>query len=151
MKRNTLTSIALIVIILMMGGCGNNVWDELPQKIVFFISEYFPEGEIESYKTSDDGSVVKIKNGATLSFNSDYQWVDVNGNGATLPQQFLFDKLPTNLYDYLESIEAVGGVYRVRHYANIYKVNLLDSELEYDELTATISYPSHTSTSELLF
>lgn len=151
MKRNTLTSIVLIVIILMMGGCGNNVWDELPQKIVFFVSEYFPAGEVESYKTNDSGSVVKIKNGATLTFNSDYEWTDVNGNGEILPQQFLFDKLPSTLYNYLESIEAVDQVYRVRHYNSIYEVKLHDSELEYDEATGTISYPSHTSPSALLF
>ena len=80
MKRNTLNFFALMAIIIMMAACNNDAWDELPRPIASFISEYFPFGEVESYRTGDNGSVVQIKNGATLMFDTSYEWTDINGN-----------------------------------------------------------------------
>lgn len=151
MKRNGLTFLALMVIVLLMGACNNNVWDELPSPIVKFVSEYFPFGEVSSYKVTESGSEVNIKNGATLKFNKDYEWVDVNGNGQELPQQFIYDKLPPVLFNYIQEMEADHSVYRVVRLANIIKVYLLDSDIEYDESTQTITYPSITSKSVLPF
>ena len=141
MKRNTFSLIALFVIILMMGACSSNAWDELPSPIVSFVDEYFPFGEVESYTSTKDGSVVQIKKGATLTFNNDYDWVDINGNGQTLPQNFLYNKLPPVLYDYIESIEHVGDVYRVSRSGKMISVEFHDSNIEYDETTQTITYP----------
>ena len=142
MKRNTLTSLALFVVMIMMGACGNNAWDELPRSISSFVSEYFPYGEVQSYTEINNGSVVKIKNGATLTFDRNYEWIDVNGNGTVLPQNFLFDKLPSTLYDYIESMESVNGVFRVSRSANIINVEFLNSAITYDDDTGTITYPS---------
>lgn len=142
MKRNTITSFALFVVILMMGACGNNAWDELPRSISSFVSEYFPFGEVQSYTEVKNGSIVKIKNGATLTFDQNYEWTDVNGNGTVLPQNFLFDKLPDTLYDYIESMESVNDVYRVSRSANIITVEFPDSTITYDSDTGTITYPS---------
>lgn len=139
MKRNTLTSIALMVIIVMMGACGNSAWDELPQSIQRFVNEYFPFGEIQSYTTGQNGSVVSIKDGATISFNTDYAWVDVNGNGEVLPQQFVYDQLPATLYNYIESMEEDHSIYRVRRSLHIITVEFLDSAIAYDENTGTIT------------
>lgn len=142
MKRNALVSIALVIVIMMMGACGNNAWDELPSTITKFVSEYFPFGEVKSYSVDDSGSTVQIKNGATLKFDNDYQWTDVNGNGWLLPVQFLYDQLPQTLYEYLESIEQQGVVYRVRRTPTQITVELHDSEIQYDRTTETITYPS---------
>ena len=142
MKRNTLTLIALFAIILMMGACNSTAWDELPSPIASFVDEYFQFGEVESYTDTTNGSVVQIKKGATLTFNKDYDWIDVNGNGIPLPQNFLYDKLPPVLYDYIESIEHVGDVYRVSRTTDLITVKFHDSEITYDVDTQTITYPA---------
>lgn len=140
MKRNTLSSLALAVIIVMMGACNNDLWDELPESIANFISEYFPYGELESYTDNDDGTaVVNIKHGATLTFDRDYEWIDVNGNGVVLPQQFLYDRLPEALYRYIESAEAQNSVYRVVRTRAMIVVTLLDSSIDYDQSTGRIT------------
>ncbi len=141
MKRNTLCLVALFALILMMGACNSNAWDDLPSPIASFVNEYFPFGEVESYTETKTGSVVQIKKGATLTFNKDYDWTDINGNGQTLPQNFLYDKLPPVLYDYIESIEHVGDVYRVSRSGDTISVEFNDSEIEYDETTQTVVYP----------
>lgn len=142
MRRNTLSSIALAVIIIMMGACNNDTWDELPESISRFVSEYFPFGELESYSDNGKGvEIVRIKKGATLTFNSDYEWTDVNGNGVVLPVQFLFDQLPSALYSYLEAREMQHSVYRVVRSPDYITVDLLDTTVTYNQNTGEITYP----------
>lgn len=124
-----------------MGACNSDVWDELPTSIASFVSQYFPFGELQSYSESDGVEVVRIKNGATLVFDNNYEWTEVNGNGVVLPQQFLYDKLPDKLYVYLESIEAQNSVYKVVRTASAITVTLLDSELMYNQENGAITYP----------
>lgn len=140
MKRNSLLSVALGIVITMMGACNSDVWDDIPQAISQFVSEYFPFGELESYTENNGSAVVQIKRGATLTFNRDYEWIDVNGNGVVLPQQFLYDKLPATLYNYLEQLEAQNSVYRVERTPSLIKVTLFDSVLNYDQETGKIRY-----------
>lgn len=144
MTRNTYVFISLLVLIATMGACSSTPFDELPTPISSMISEYFPFGEIESYTIDDESgnSTVQIKKGARLSFDSDYRWIDVDGRGQTLPQQFLYDQLSPTLYDYIESIEHQTKVYRVRRTAATVLVNFSDSDLEYDIVTQTITYPA---------
>ena len=151
MKRNTLNFFALMAIIIMMAACNNDAWDELPRPIASFISEYFPFGEVESYRTGDNGSVVQIKNGATLMFDTSYEWTDINGNGVPLPQNFLYDKLPDILYRYVESIEMTGSVYRVINESYRIILDFHDSQIEYDKRTRTITYPAADENSVLMF
>lgn len=141
MKRNSLTSIALCVVILLMGACNSDTWDDLPSAISRFVSEYFPFGELSSYTENNGVEVVQIKKGATLTFDSDYEWTDVNGNGSVLPQQFLYDQLPSTLYRYIESIEGQYSVYRVVRTPRQITVTLFDSELIYNQNTGEVSYP----------
>ncbi len=141
MMRNALPSFALFVMMLILSGCGDNVWDELPSPIASFVSEYFPFGEVDSFEESDRGFVVKIKKGVSLSFDRDCVWTDVDGRGSILPQNFLYDKLPPVLYDYIESIEHVNDVYRVRRVPNEIIVEFHDSKIVYDAATTTITYP----------
>ena len=151
MKRNTLNFFALMAIIIMMAACNNDAWDELPRPIASFISEYFPFGEVESYRTGDNGSVVQIKNGATLMFDTSYERTDINGNGVPLPQNFLYDKLPDILYRYVESIEMTGSVYRVINESYRIILDFHDSQIEYDKRTRTITYPAADENSVLMF
>lgn len=144
MTRNSLNFVFLIAIIVMMGACGNNVWDDLPEPIVKMVCEYFPGGEVASYVDTDNGSVVKIRNGAELTFDSDYQWVKVDGCGQTVPQQFLFDQLPREFYEYFEALESDSDVYCVSREGRNYTVELLDATVQYDGNTGTVTYPDHT-------
>lgn len=139
MKRNALTSFALFVVLILMGACGNTAWDELPGDVVDFVGRYF-NGEVQSYTENKDGSVVKLRNSATISFDSSNGWVDVNGNGVPLPQQFLFDCLPSPLYNYIESVEQTLDVMRVCRVTGGYEVWFADSAIKYDDMTETISY-----------
>ncbi len=139
MKRNTLTSLALLVIVALMGACGNNAWDELPSDVANFVNMYF-NGEVQSYTENDSGSVVKLRNSATLTFDSNGQWTCVDGNGVPLPQQFLFDRLPSPLYRYIESVEQTLDVMKVQRTTVGYKVWFADSAINYDNVTETISY-----------
>lgn len=141
MKRNTVSSILLGIIIILMGACNSDTWDELPSAISQFVSEYFPFGELSGYSSKGGVEVVQIKKGATLTFNSDYDWTDVNGNGVVLPQNFLYDELPQRLYNYIESIEVQNSVYRVRRTPDLITVDLLDSQLTYDQHSGDITYP----------
>lgn len=150
MKRNTLNFVALLITILMMGACGNNAWDDLPSPIVKLVSEYFPFGEVSSYVENDNGSVVKIRNGAELTFDKEYMWIKVDGRGSTLPSQFIYDQLPKELYDYLEAIENVDSIYCVSRTGDEIKVELLDSNVEYDGATGTITYPTTEALQDVL-
>ncbi|MCM1292662.1 MAG: hypothetical protein NC111_05650 [Bacteroides sp.] len=141
MKHNTITGFLLMLVIVMMGACGEgSAYDELPSPIAKFVSEYFPFGEVTGYNTSRNGSsVVTIRHGATLTFDSVYEWIDVNGNGATLPPQFLYDQLPPTLYDYILSLEDVNDVYRCQRDSTKITVELLENTLYYDLATQTIT------------
>jgi len=141
MKRNTLTSVALAVVIFLMGACNSDTWDELPTPIANFISQYFPFGELQSYSEGDEVVIVKIKKGATLTFGTNYEWTDVNGNGSLLPQQFIYDDLPATLYRYIEGLELQNSVYRVTRTPELITVDFLDSKIIYDQHSGTITYP----------
>lgn len=143
MKRNGLNSILLSVIVIMMGACGSTVWDDVPGSITTFVLEYFPNMDISSYVEAKDGSsTVVMKDGPTLKFNSGYEWTSVNGNGNVLPQNFLFDRLPARLYDYIEELEQQNDVYAVSRGEKDYRVEFHDTYVVYDAVTETVSYPS---------
>lgn len=143
MKRNSLTAILLLAIIIFMGACGEgNAYDELPKPIAEFVSQYFPFGEVEEYNVAKDGSsTVYIRNGSTLSFDAECDWTDINGNGSVLPADFLYDQLPPALYNYIESLEFTNNVYRVSRSADVVKVEFKDTYVQYDDATKTITYP----------
>lgn len=122
-----------------MGACNSDTWDELPESISQFVSEYFPFGELASYTENNGVEVVQIKKGATITFDSNYDWTDVNGNGVVLPQQFLYDKLPAALYNYIESMEAQYSVYRVQRSPKSIVVDFLDSVIVFNQETGQIS------------
>lgn len=142
MKQNRLAIVGIFVAILSVGACSDSVWNELPRPIAQFVAKYFPFGDVVTYSTSKDGNTtVEIKNGATVVFNKEYVWVDVNGNGSVLPQMFLFDQLPEPLYNYLQEMESVADVYRVTKNDDMEKVLLTDTYVEYNIKSGRITYP----------
>ncbi len=62
----------IVVGIIVLGACSSNVRDEVPSPITSFVEQYYPGSGLSSYNQTDNGYQVKIANGATLSFDSDY-------------------------------------------------------------------------------
>lgn len=142
MRRNTILTSAIGLIILLAGACNSDTWDEMPQSIANFVSQYFPFGELESYTESNGVEVVKIKKGATLTFDSNYQWIDINGNGSVLPSQFLYDQLPDALWRYIEEGENQNNVYRAQRSGGFITLLLHSTEIKFNQDTGEITYPS---------
>lgn len=143
MKRNGISAIILSVLIIMMGACNDSVWSELPAPISQFITKYFPQSDVASYNVDGAGNcTATIKNGATLTFNGDYAWIDVNGNGSPLPSMFIYDELPPILYNYVDEMEQTDAVYRVTRTDQTERVDFLNTYVIYEIATGKITYPS---------
>lgn len=138
MKKLLLTIILPAVLVLC--AChSNHYYDELPRPIAEFLSSYWADPDIESYsQPSADRYIVIIKNGPSLIFNGDYLWTEIDGNGLPLPQIVLYDQLPTDLYDYIESGSQLNQVFSLSRDPREYRVSLLDSNLVYDIQTRTV-------------
>ena len=118
----------------------NEAYDELPAPIVTFITKYWPNPVIDSYvQPSADEYEVVIKNGPSLTFDGNYSWTEVDGNGLPLPQIFLYDQLPGTLYDYLEAGSYLGSVFKVERDSQTYSVELLNFDIKYDVATGAVS------------
>ncbi len=66
-----------------------------------------------------------------MVFNSNMDWIEVNGLGETLTQYFLFDQMPPAVYEYLQETENLSNVYAVTRDVFEYNVSLFDSVLTY--------------------
>lgn len=71
--------------VIFLGACSNNLWDEVPTPIASFIEQYFPGSGVKEFSETDTSYRVKINNGATLVFDSEYGWTSINGNWVHLP------------------------------------------------------------------
>ncbi len=124
------------------------VWNQIPQPIVNFIEAYWPGTYARSYNQAKDGTIsVDIAYGPGLTFTHDYGWISVDGYGEPLPQQFLFDCMPQNLYRYLEETEATDRVFSAERNARTYELVLLDQNLTYTIATGEIRSTPTTPTS----
>lgn len=138
MKTLRLLFLALIAA-LSLSGCDHEEYDKMPREIAAFISQYWPDPNIESCtQPNDDTWVIIVKNGPTLTFNGSYDWTSINGNGLPLPQVLLFDRLPGTLYRYLESGEMLGQVFSIERTPKLYTLRLLTQTVTYDIGSDTI-------------
>ncbi len=138
------TAAILIVLISLLTGataCSNEAWDELPSPIASFITQYFPGSTVKAYTHTDEGSIAYINNGATIHFDTDNSWTEIDGNGVRLPQVMMYDQLPPALYDYLQSTDRTADVYVVTRDNKFYKLTLLDTVITYNLSTGAITYP----------
>lgn len=139
MKKDTITFAALLIIVVLMGACGNNEWDEMPTPIQKFVNQYYPLSEVRSYATSTSGSSVDLKDSALLRFDSSYEWTLVDGRGQQLPNVLLYDQLPPALYNYLLTMEANEGVYSIERDGGKVSAQLLSMKVDYDEVSGDIT------------
>lgn len=89
-----------------------------------------------------DNYVVKMHNGATLVFDRNLSWIDFDGNGVTLPENFLYNCLPESLYSYIQETQATSGIYRVTRDSEQITIYLEDTYFVYILATGQITYPS---------
>lgn len=126
----------------------SQLWDELPTDIAHFITEYFPNGAIDSYSSTPTTYHVRITDGPGLTFGKDCRWEAINGYGMPLPEVLLFDQLPPALYQYLEETQSLDQVFVLERNAREYTLVLLDSTLTYDIATEVISGNTSQSSSD---
>lgn len=143
MKRfRDLLLVSILGVLLALGACSTNLWDELPQQISAFISQYFPGVGIKSYKDTDTDFRVNIDNGASLVFDKEYQWTEIDGNGARLPEVLVYDQLPPAFFNYLQGINAQNNVFMLMRDSHFYKVTTSDTVITYTIATGKITYPN---------
>lgn len=134
-----LKEVSTITMLLLLIACSNSLWDELPSPISTFISTYYPMSGISKYDESNDNYYVTIKNGASLVFNSDYEWVNINGNGTTLPEIFITDKMPEKLVKYLTELEMTSKVYAAENEPRTIILSMLNFKIKYTKETGAIT------------
>lgn len=141
-KISNLLSLVVLGMIVVLGACSSDASEELPSAVSQFTTQYFPGIGVKSYnELSDGGCVVQLSGGPTLRFDSDYKWIDIDGNGVKLPQVLMYDQLPTELYEYLQATEQQTDVYVLKRDKYFYKLTMLDTVLTYDIATGKVTYP----------
>lgn len=141
-KHFNLVLMSLLGLLIVMGACSNDAYDELPGSLSSFIAQYFPGLKVKSYnELNDDTQVVQLSGGPTLKFDAENKWTDIDGNGAALPQVLMYDQLPPQLYDYLQSTEQQNDVTAVKRDRYYYKLTMADTVITYDIATGDITYP----------
>ncbi len=131
----------MLIAVIGFSSCGHSPWDEMPVTVSNFVDKYFNEGTIAEATHTESGFVVVIKNGAQIIFDSEDQWVSIDGRGETLPQMLLTDQLPAKVTDYLRAMEILDGVYMIQRSNGILRINLADSYFTYNYSTDILTYP----------
>lgn len=138
-KGGIIAIIALLGLLIFSSCSDNDDFNNLPRDIQSFLSEYYPGQSVASYNESGSTYTVNLDHSATIIFNAEHVWISVNGNGETIPTQFLYDKLPSTLYSYIVDADNLNSVYSVSWNAGIYQVHFLDSAISYDTVTEKIT------------
>jgi hypothetical protein len=80
-----------------------------------------------------------VKNGATITFNSSYQWLSINGNGQPLPNTFIENELEPKIIQYLMALELTDQVYAAQNDPREVILSLLNYKIRYVKETGDIS------------
>ncbi len=140
-SKSTPYLILLLLGLLMLGACSDNLMDELPRPIASFVNTYFPGNSVKDYTFSNDTYMVKLSDGATATFNINLAWTEVDGNGSTLPAGFINDQLPPGLLEYLQSMTPDENIYAVSRDDSTFTVTLKETTLSYNITDGNIVYP----------
>ncbi|MDE7426468.1 MAG: PepSY-like domain-containing protein [Muribaculaceae bacterium] len=112
----------------------------LPDKTETFIARYYPNTAVQSVDKLPDGAYsVNLYNSASITFDSNDVWTEVDGNGSVLGTMLLYDQLPAKLYSYLESGGYTQNVFAISRNSKQYSVTLLSTMLYYDRESGEIS------------
>lgn len=134
-KKELLTILGLFLLI----ACSSSLWDDMPEPIATFVSTYYPMSGISEYSEHNGVYYVTIKNGASMTFDSTYTWLEVNGNGVVLPQLFVQDALEPKLVQYLMELELTDQVYAAKNDPREVILDMLNYKIRYIKETGEIS------------
>lgn len=128
----------LLPLLLAISACGSTLWDDVPEPIRQFISTYWPGVTVSDYQENTDGSYqATIKNGASLAFDSNYQWTRIDGRGVPLPPILIYNEMPT-IYQYLEAREQTSDLLLAVSSPLTITLTFTDFTLQYDKSTSAI-------------
>lgn len=128
--------IAILGLFILMA-CSSTVWDDVPTPIKEFISSYWPGASVSTYDERNGNYYVTIKNGASLVFDSNYQWTSINGNGVPVPSILIFNEMP-RVYQYLEARELTSDLMSAENNPRTIILTFTDFILEYNKETSEI-------------
>lgn len=139
MKR--IFSLLLSIMALVLGSCSSNdeVYNSMPQDITKFLAQYYPNSKVESFTETDARYRLVLDDGPTMVFDKACLWEMVNGNGSVVVQNFLFNELPPELYEYLQSTDNLNQVFSMSRDSTDYTVVLLNQTLTYTISTGKIT------------
>lgn len=141
-KISNILMLVMIGVLVVLGACSSDASEELPSAVSRFATQYFPGLGVKSYQQlKDGGCIVQLSGGPTLTFDSEDRWLEIDGNGSTLPQVLMYDQLPPSLYEYLQGTEQQSEVYEVKRDRYYYKLTMFDTVITYDISTGKITYP----------
>ncbi|MCM1022192.1 MAG: hypothetical protein NC343_07980 [Muribaculum sp.] len=126
--KKVLSAVAMIVVLLM--ACSDSLWDDLPSPISKFITTYYPNTAISQYSDENNQYRVVVKNGPTMTFDSQFHWTMVDGNGVALPSIFAYNEMP-GVYEFLQARDETNNVFKAVNNARTYVVTLSDRIIEY--------------------
>lgn len=131
--------LSLIGLLLVMACSNSDLWDEMPEPIARFISTYYPMSGISEYNEHDGVYYVTVKNGASMEFDSSYNWISINGNGDVLPAIFIQDAMEPKLLQYLMELELTNQVYAAKNDPREVILDMLNYKIRYIKETGDIS------------
>lgn len=141
-RNNTLAGFIIVIISIVVGACSHSPYDDMPSDVASFIDMYFADSAVESVSdAAGGGTVVTMRHGAVITFDSSGQWTDINGRGATLPEWLITNELPETVVNYLREMELTADVYRLTRSWHYLRVGLADSYFTYDDQTGRLTYP----------
>ena len=131
--------LAILPLLMSVACSDGGDYDALPRTISTFVSQYWPDPDVESYTKPRPGVyVVVIHNGPVLTFDSSYQWTRIDSRGMPLGQTLLYDQLPSPLYRYLEECGYTGQVFLASRTPRQYGLRMLTDSITYDIGSATV-------------
>lgn len=74
-----------------------------------------------------------------MTFDSNYTWLEINGNGVVLPQLFIQDALEPKLVQYLMELELTDEVYAAKNNPREVILDMLDYKIRYIKESGDIS------------
>ncbi len=139
MKR--IFTLILGIMALTLGACSSNdpVYNDMPADIMKFVAQYYPNSKVETFTETDASYRLVLDDGPTMVFNKTCQWQKLDGNGSVLVQNFLFNELPPELYEYLQNTDELNQVFSVSRDSKEYTVELLNSSLTYNIATGKLT------------
>jgi hypothetical protein len=141
-RRNAMMRAALVMAVTVMGvmavvgGCGTAMWDEVPGRIQEFIAQYWPGSTVSAYDVVDGEYHVTIKDGASLVFDSEYNWLLINGNGVAIPSILIYDEMP-HIYTYLLARELTHDLMIAENLPRVIILTFTDIIIEYTKSTSS--------------